>query len=264
MVITFIAMSANSPIRFSGNNAASYPYQFTGIDSIQPGSTVMASYGFNSASQGGITCVGSRCSSNCISNAGCIASQGTVIGTRCFLCASGQVVSNNACVNINTCGNNQFRDSTGQCVCNQGYIKVNNICYPSCGANAYVINSQCSCIPGYVFSTSVNQCIQQSSISCRPNYVAVNGVCICPSGYGIINNNCLVCPANSYVNNNGQCTCNTGYTLDASNLRCNLDCMANAYRNSFGQCTCNNGFYMQNNVCIPQGRCQGILVWNGS
>ena len=125
------------------------------------------------------------------------------------------------------------------------------------------MNSQCSCIPGYVYSNAQGQCVQQSTITCRTNYIPVNGVCVCPSGYGIINNNCLVCPANSFVNNNGYCICNTGYTLDTTNLRCNLDCFANAYRNPAGQCVCINGYHLQNGRCIPQGQCTGILVWNG-
>ena len=85
------------PISFITFNAAtgsSLPYQFIGIERIQSGATTLKAYGFNSASQSGVTCSGSRCTTSCISTTACISSQGTVVGLKCLLCGSEQIVRN--------------------------------------------------------------------------------------------------------------------------------------------------------------------------
>jgi hypothetical protein len=138
------------------------------------------------------------------------------------------------------------------------------VCYLSCGPNAYVFNSQCQCIPGFVYSNSAAQCIQQTTIQCGQNFIVSNGVCVCPAPLGRINNLCLACPGNSYINSTGYCTCIPGYDLNPNTLTCALSCFPNALRNELGQCVCINGFYNQGNQCIPQGTCSGGLVWNGT
>ena len=78
------------------------------------------------------------------------------------------------------CGSNQQFDGV-KCVCNTNYIMVNNICYLSCGRNAYIKDGQCSCIPGYSFSQTARVCtqIQDNGIICGSNFIVVNNVCVC-------------------------------------------------------------------------------------
>ena len=110
VVITYIAFSTNSPIQyssFSPSLGSSLPYQFIGMDRLQSGSAVFAGNGFSSAATlNGLTCVGSRCTANCLSSSSCIANQGQIISSTCYLCASGQTPSNGQCVTINNCGAN--------------------------------------------------------------------------------------------------------------------------------------------------------------
>lgn len=93
LVITYIAFSVNSPISYTQFNpslGSSLPYQFIGMDSIQSGSAQFAGNGFSSAaSLNGLTCIGSRCTANCLSSQSCIANQGQIISNACYLCASG-------------------------------------------------------------------------------------------------------------------------------------------------------------------------------
>jgi hypothetical protein len=77
-----------------------------------------------------------------------------------------------------------------------------------CAANAYIFNNQCVCIPGYTYSVAAGQCVQQNN--CGPNFILVNGKCVCPPPFGIISNLCMNCPPNSYVNNVGNCQCANG------------------------------------------------------
>ena len=132
-----------------------------------------------------------------------------------------------------------------------------------CRPFGYILNNQCVCIPGYVFSSATGQCVLQSS-NCGSNYVFVNGNCVCPSGFGVINNLCLTCPANSFVNNVGNCQCVAGYLLSSTTLSCVLqnNCFPNSRPNAQGQCICNDGFYNSGNQCIPH-TCQNGMVFNG-
>ncbi len=154
-----------------------------------------------------------------------------------------------------------------QCVCVSGFIRVNGVCYPLCGQNAYIINGACMCIPNYIYSASANQCVLQSSPTCGTNFVLVNGVCVCPSssGLGIINGRCVLCPANSFVNSAGNCQCTNGFALSSVTLSCvsSNTCFPNSTPNSLGQCVCNDGFYNQGNQCIPYGNCQNGMIYNG-
>ena len=269
LVITYVAYSISSPILYTGFNpsqGSSLPYQLIGIDTLQSGSVVLAGNGFSSAaSQNGLTCIGSRCTANCISSQSCVASQGSIQNNACYLCATGQTPSNGQCITINSCGANQIRDNNGICVCIQGYTLYNNVCYLTCATNAIIINSQCSCIPGFVYNVTLNQCAQPSSLNCQYPFVELNNACVCANGLGLIGTSCYSCPVNSFINANRQCQCNTGYTLNENIRQCLLTCMANAQRDpNTGQCVCVNGYYLSNNQCIPQGQCTGGLVWNGA
>lgn len=267
LLITYIVFSTSSPIQFSSiniNSGSTLPYQFYGMDRVESGYSAIVAYGFSSATQSGVTCVGSTCPASCITSQMCLSYSGTLSGTTCYLCANGQVVSNGACVYpTTTCGTNQYYNGTN-CVCIPNYVMVAGVCYYSCGVNAVVMNSQCQCLPGYSFSNVYNQCRQTVTITCGTNFVVSNGVCVCPSPFGRINNLCTTCPSNSYISNQGYCTCLPGYSMNPTTLDCSLTCWDNAYRNTLGQCVCIDGYYNQGSTCIPQGTCSGGLVWNGT
>ena len=171
VVISYIIFSNASPIQMSSfnlNSGTSLPYQFSGMDRIESGSSIISSYAFSSGAQSGLTCIGSRCPSTCVTAQTCVGSSGTITSTSCFLCASGQVVSNGQCTTPNQCGTNQYFNGVS-CVCNSGYILISGVCYISCGNNAYVYQGTCQCIPGYIFSNVQNQCVSQTSIQCGTN-----------------------------------------------------------------------------------------------
>ena len=201
-------------------SGSSSPYQFIGIDQFLSGSTTLAGYAFNSAVSGtGVTCVGAGCPAACITAQICQTYSGTLNGGTCLVCGASQVPFNGQCIAPNNCGTNQYYNGTS-CVCNNNYIMVSNVCYVSCGANALVNNSQCSCIPGYTYSSTLNQCVVQSSIICGPNFVTINNKCVCPSSFGIINNQCVLCSFNSYVDQNGNCVCRPGFSLNPNSNTC--------------------------------------------
>jgi len=204
------------------------------LDVIRSSGSVFSGSAFTSAASGGLSCVGSRCQSSCISSQSCTASGGQISGNICYLCAAGQVVVNGNCQTANQCGPNQFW-SGNRCSCVSGYIEVNSFCFLMCRPFGYILNNQCVCIPGYVFSSATGQCVLQSS-NCGSNYVFVNGNCVCPSGFGVINNLCLTCPANSFVNNVGNCQCVAGYLLSSTTLSCVLqnNCFPNSRPNAQG------------------------------
>jgi len=195
-----------------------------------------------------LTCIGTGCPSLCVTSQVCITYFGILTATNCFICASGQIVINGNCVSQSSpCGTNQYFNGT-ICVCNNGYILVGSACYVSCGINAYVLNSQCQCIPGYMFSAVANQCIVQYSM-CGPNYVLINNQCICPSGFGILNNQCVVCPTNSFVNQNGNCACSAGLVFDIFTNTCTFcNTIGRAIVN--GRCVCSPTFYPTNTTCV--------------
>lgn len=57
---------------------------------------------------------------------------------------------------------------------------VSGVCYLKCGVNAYYINNQCFCLPGFPFSLTAGQCIMTGSTGpCSGNYATVNGLCVC-------------------------------------------------------------------------------------
>ena len=146
VVISFVAFSQSSPIGYNEFNSAqgsNLPYQFLGIDSLQSGSSVVVGNGFSSTSQGGITCVGSRCQSTCISALACQRSQGQVIGSKCLLCLSTEIIANGQCVARNSCGAKKQRNSAGVCVCILNYHELNGICYRICAPNAVILNFHC-------------------------------------------------------------------------------------------------------------------------
>ncbi len=92
LVITYIVFANSSPIQFSViniNSGSTLPYQFYGLDRVESGSSIVMAYGFSSSTQSGVTCVGSRCPSTCLTSQTCLSYSGTITGTTCFLCGSG-------------------------------------------------------------------------------------------------------------------------------------------------------------------------------
>jgi hypothetical protein len=90
----------------------------------------------------------------------------------------------------------------------------------------------------------------------------VGGVCVCRSGLGIVEGQCVGCPANSYIAPNGNCQCNEGLKLNASSLVCVSPCYPNASPNALGQCICASGYYNTGSSCV-KAECVNGQVWNG-
>ena len=141
LVITFIAYRSQTITmqEFAIASGTSDPYQFIGIDRLTAGSTVLAGYSFSSSSQRGVTCIGSRCSSTCITGQACRLNRGTLTSTACYLCGTGYVPGNGQCVRSSSCGAN-MHVSGGACVCNTNYFMLNGVCYFICAPNAIVRN----------------------------------------------------------------------------------------------------------------------------
>ena len=143
---------------------------------------------------------------------------------------------------------------------------VNNVCFFTCGRNAYIRENQCLCIPGFALSQITQTCteIQTIGVTCGINFVVVGNRCVCRQGYGLVNNSCVICPANSDLSSNGQCICRNGFTLHAQTLSCNPECPLNSNRNAQGVCICISGLVLSVNQCIPQNfGCPPTQVWNG-
>jgi hypothetical protein len=125
--------------------SGAFAYPFIGIDSISGSQLVYETSGFNLA--GTLSCNGQGCPSACITVADCQNFQGVISGNSCFICAVGQIYSNNNCQNTVSCGNNRYYDGFS-CVCSNGYEDVNGACLLSCGDNAYVDDKKnCQCLP---------------------------------------------------------------------------------------------------------------------
>lgn len=259
--VSFVIFSQNSGIIFSNfNPSISSPNDnFIGLEIISSSGSSFSGSSYTLPSSSGLSCIGGGCPSGCISSSACTSSGGQIFGGNCVICSRGQVFVNGNCQSSVTCGANSFWNGS-QCVCNNGYILVGSTCSLVCWANSYNSGNTCICFPGY--TQSGNQCISTPT-TCGLNYVVVNGVCTCPFGFGLINDLCLRCPANSVVNSRGYCQCNTGFNLDSSLLRCVSGCWPNSTPNAIGQCVCNDGFYNQGNQCIPYGNCQNGLIFNG-
>jgi len=103
-----------------------------------------------------LTCVGSKCPSECVSTAACNSLGGIVSGTTCFLCGTGQTFNNvylNCDITI-LCGSNEYFNGS-ICKCSPNFYDVNGQCLPSCGLNAY-LDSQGTCQCSSVFGNKNN------------------------------------------------------------------------------------------------------------
>lgn len=143
----------------------------------------------------------------------------------------------------------------GGCSCVSGFVRVNNVCYPTCGNNTYLNGNVCSCLPGFVRNTR-GACVPSTPIVCPPDRVlGTNGVCVCQNGF-------IATPTGTCVQN-----CSTNEILQGTQCVC-----ANGFvRNSFGQCinpcpqsqvfvnnqcVCNTGFVRVGSNCVPIPNCR--------
>lgn len=212
---------------------SSAPYQFIGLDGIQNLSPLYGGSAFTSSNL--LSCIGSLCTSSCISSTTCTSQNGVVSGSLCILCGPNQRYLNNQCYsNTVNCLSNQYYNGSA-CVCVSNYVNISNTCYPSCGPNAYInLSNRCVCLPNYAYSGSTGICTLQPTIICGANSYPSNGLCVCQPGFGLINNLCLQCPANSYISATGYCVCISGYTLNTNQLLCLLNtvCFPNSTPNA--------------------------------
>ncbi len=93
-------------------------YSLIGIDGISGSQLIYETSGFNLI--GTLSCNGLGCPDACVSASDCRNFQGILSENSCFICASGQIYSNNNCQNTVSCGNNQYYDGFS-CVCSDGY-----------------------------------------------------------------------------------------------------------------------------------------------
>lgn len=264
--ISYIVFASSAPFAYSAFDSMSSStatYQLVGLTQLGS-STAYSGSGWVSqaATQGQLSCMGSNCPAKCLTPQGCYAARGQIWGGNCVMCGVGQVMSNGGCEEDPrmSCGANQFFNGS-DCVCLQGYVVVGGSCYRGCGTNAYVFNSQCQCMPGYTLSLLTYTCVRQLAPACPQNKVLVGGMCVCRSGLGVVNGECVVCPPNSYIAPNGNCLCNEGLTLDVSSLLCISPCYPNASPNAQGQCICAPGYYNTGRSCV-KADCMNGQVWN--
>lgn len=131
--------------------------------------------------------------------------------------------------------NSQY--SSGQCVCNDGYVASGNTCitYTQNCQNKYGINSYgdkqyCYCSAGYEFNSARTACIQ--SVVCSANATKVGGSCVCNEGFVMRNGQCITHTADcrsSFGENvigtkgnagNSSCNCEVGYVWNATQTAC--------------------------------------------
>jgi hypothetical protein len=135
-------------------------------------------------------------------------------------------------VNVNCYLPFEYYNGQG-CVCLDGYARVSGLCQAT---GAPTNNTK----PGI-------------TISCPNNSVLTNGVCVCSTGFTLVNNLCIQtskCGANSYDNGLGFCVCNSGF-YKATNGSCvaGSACPPSSTRNSQGTCVCDAGLTMYGDYC---------------
>jgi hypothetical protein len=269
LLISYIVWSSSSPFTqtvYSVGQTVSFPYLFVGLDTVSNSGMVLSGNGFSSANSNvqGVTCVGSRCGTSCVTVQTCTSNSGQVLNNVCYLCATGEVISNGQCISTVPCGANQQRDQNNQCVCVSGYLMVSNVCYLQCAQNAAIINGTCQCIPGYVLQG--NQCVV--SVPCGANQQKdQNNQCVCVNGYQMVSNVCYQICAQNAVFMNGACQCAPGYALQNNQCVTSTPCGANQQKDQNNLCVCVSGYQMVSGVCyqicaqnavIISGACQCI------
>ena len=170
--------------------------------------------------------------------------------------SSSRPPSSNSSIN---CGPNSFNNGLGVCVCNAGFFFENNSCVAGiqCGANSRAVNGSCVCDSGFSL---------------------VGGVCSrCPQGalWSSSANQCIfVCGQNSaYSASERACVCNPGFGLHGGSCQvcpqgyfisdgyCVTCPINSAYSSASRSCECLSGFFT-NQWGICARRCLTNEVYN--
>lgn len=158
------------------------------------------------------------------------------------------------------------------CVCRANFIEVNNVCYQTCGINAYIFNGNCICLTGFVFvgqecvrSCPLNQAINPVTNSCiqcvTQGHFIDNSICRCASTFVMTTNGCQACPPNSTPSpQTFSCTCNSGFQLVNNQCVPTVTCLPPQLLIN-GVCICPTGRALNpaNNLCVP---CQPNFIRN--
>ena len=173
-----------------------------------------------------------------------------------------------------------------ECVCNYGYIKVNNNCVPTnktyyCPPNSFFNGVNCQCISGYM--ATQNGCIKcpfgrywtgegcGTPQTCTGGYIWYLDIQMCLwEGYRCKNNeywdgsNCRCKPGYFWLSVNGCQKCPAGTFYDG------ISCVSGLINRSCNDpyqfwngvaCVCVTGFWMiDGKYCIT---CPSQMVWNG-
>lgn len=253
-------------------------YQQCGPNAYLSNSQCLCLPGFvYSSSLGQCTSNAPTCGNNYInSNGNCICpSPFGLIGTQCVSCPTGSFVSNGICVCSNgvslsssspTCSNggcfaNAYRNSLGQCVCNDGFYNQGSQCVAqgNCQNGQIWNGSACACSTGKVLDAITKNCtfcntpdraVSGSSCTCSPSFY--------PTAVG-----CSPCPTNSiYSTASAQCVCNNNYQMQGGQCIFRPNCPANSRWNSTAQrCDCDSfQQYVINGFCQS---CTVFSTWNG-
>jgi hypothetical protein len=224
---------------------------------------VFEGYGFNSTASTVYTipCIGTGCSTTCITTSNCSVANGVIFSNQCFICGFSDTFVNRQCVS--RCPQNQTWTGSS-CQCIPGYSLINNNCLPSSYCpNSYVWNgAQCICQAGYYnISGQCQQC---------PTNANYNGIqCACNSGYVLLSGQCYYqCGTNSYMDNSGNCVCMLGYQRNSLN-QCVLtvNCPGNqTYSPTTGQCICSSNYLSYIGNCYPicPGNVNNSVIYQGA
>ena len=130
---------------------------------------------------------------------------------------------------------NEYRTSTGQCVCKSGYSRQDGRCVAGTEPER--------CDPG------------------RNEYLDSRNMCVCKEGYDRIEGRCvpqikLCMPGpDEYRTASGQCVCKEGFERNGSGVcsRPDRTCGANETRNDAGRCVCMRDYVRDNNGhCVTE------------
>lgn len=105
----------------------------------------------------------------------------------------------------------------------------------------------------------INNLCQLNTINnnCSQNSYWSGAMCICVSGYTMINFACQInqneCPSNSFNNGLGVCVCQQGYYNSSGVCQISSFCPVNSKLLANGTCLCNQGYFNISNYCL---KCQ--------
>ena len=170
--------------------------------------------------------------------------------------------------------------ATNMCECYEGY-KINlegscePICDPECINAKCVAPNSCECDESYEKYVKKHECFekrvvkdQQSCLlSCHDGVCSDNGICICGSGFEMLNEKCLKTCDKKCANGKcleDQCVCFDGYKLNKNSTECEPICAfedghdcVNGICVAPQTCQCFNGYHL-----LPTKNCTCVLMCN--